>query len=161
MQPADSQLTLLARRVIEPLGYELVGVEYFQKGGGATLRIYIDHEHGITLDDCTAVSHQFSGVLDVEDPISDQYDLEVSSPGLDRPLVFAEHFERFAGSRVRLRLAEKVEGRRKLDGLLLGLEPPGVVKLQAEGRDWEIPLTSLESARLIPDFRASRDSNPR
>lgn len=151
MQPADSQLTLLARRVVEPLGYELVGVEYFQKGGGATLRVYIDHERGITLDDCTAVSHQLSGVLDVEDPISDQYDLEVSSPGLDRPLVFPEHFERFAGSRVRIRLSEKIEGRRKLEGVLLGVVPGGVA-LRADERDWEIPLTSIDSARLIPEF---------
>jgi ribosome maturation factor RimP len=151
MQPADSQLTLLARRVVEPLGYELVGVEYFQKGGGATLRVYIDHERGITLDDCTAVSHQLSGVLDVDDPIPDQYDLEVSSPGLDRPLVFVEHFERFAGCRVRIRLAEKLEGRRKLEGILLGLGP-GAIKLRADERDWDIPLTSIESARLIPEF---------
>jgi len=151
MQAADSQLTLLARRVVEPLGYELVGVEYFRKGGGATLRVYIDHERGITLDDCAAVSHQLSGVLDVEDPIADQYDLEVSSPGLDRPLVFPEHFARFAGSRVRIRLNEKVEGRRKLEGILLGRVPGGIA-LRTEERDWEIPLTSIESARLSPDF---------
>lgn len=151
MQPADSQLTLLVRRVVEPLGYELVGVEYFQKGGGATLRVYIDHERGITLDDCTTVSHQLSGVLDVEDPIPEQYDLEVSSPGLDRPLVFPEHFERFIGRRVRMRLSEKVAGRRKLEGVLRGLHA-GVVTLYAEERDWEIPLTSLDSARLIPEL---------
>ena len=152
MQPADSQLTLLARGVVEPMGFELVGVEYFQRGGaGATLRVYIDHERGITLDDCTAVSHQLSGVLDVEDPLPGQYDLEVSSPGLDRPLVFVEHYQRFAGSRARIRLSEKLEGRRKLEGVLMGFES-GRVKLRAEGRDWEIALASIESARLIPEF---------
>ena len=157
MQPVDSSLTRLARRVVEPMGYELVAVEYFQRGGGATLRVYIDHPDGIDVDDCTEVSHQLSGVLDVEDPLPGHYDLEVSSPGLDRPIVFPEHFRRFAGSRVKIRLAEKVEGRRNLEGVLLGLAedaPEGtVVRLEAEGRTWELPLGALESARLIPDFR--------
>ncbi len=157
MQPVDSTLTLLARRVVEPMGFELVAVEYFQRGGGATLRVYIDHPDGIDLDDCTAVSHQLSGVLDVEDPLQGQYDLEVSSPGLDRPLVFPEHFRRFVGQRVKVRLAEKVEGRRNLEGVLLGLAEDGpgdgTVRLEAEGRTWELPLGAVESARLIPDFR--------
>ena len=153
MQSVDSSLTRLARRVVEPMGYELVGVEYFQRGGGATLRVYIDHPDGIDLDDCTAVSHQLSGVLDVEDPLQGQYDLEVSSPGLDRPLVFPEHFQRFAGQRVKIRLAEKVEGRRNLEGILLGLEEGDVVRVQADGRTWDLPLAALESARLIPEFR--------
>ncbi len=160
MQPVDSTLTQLAHRVVEPMGYELVGVEHFQRGGGAsTLRIYIDHGNGVTLDDCTLVSHQLSGILDVEDPLPGHYDLEVSSPGLDRPLVFAEHFERFAGQRIKVRLAEKVEGRRNLEGVLLGLGPatggPAVVRLEAEGRTWDLPLAALESARLIPDFAAA------
>ncbi len=157
MQPVDSSLTRLARRVVESMGYELVAVEYFQRGGGATLRVYIDHPEGIDLDDCAEVSHQMSGVLDVEDPLPGHYDLEVSSPGLDRPIVFPEHFRRFAGSRVRIRLAEKVEGRRNLEGVLLGLGEEGpdgtAIRLKAEGRIWELPLGALESARLIPDFR--------
>lgn len=152
MQPADSHLTTLALGVVESMGFELVGVEFFQHGGsGATLRVYIDHERGITLDDCAAVSHQLSGVLDVEDPLPDQYDLEISSPGLDRPLVFPEHFRRFSGSRARIRLAGKIEGRRKLEGRLQGCED-GVARLDADGRVWEIPLSSIESARLIPEF---------
>jgi ribosome maturation factor RimP len=152
MQPADSTLTMLARRVIEPMGYSLVGVEFFQRGAAsATLRVYIDRERGITLDDCTAVSHQLSGVLDVEDPLPGHYDLEVSSPGLDRPLVFPEHFSQFAGSHVRVRLAEKIDGRRKLDGVLRGCDA-GVVKLEADGRLWDVPLACIESARLVPEF---------
>ena len=161
MQPVDSTLTQLALRVVESMGYELVAVEFFQHGGGAgTLRVYIDHVQGVTVDDCAAVSHQLSGVLDVEDPLPGHYDLEVSSPGLDRPLVFPEHFTRFAGHRVKVRLAEKMEGRRKLEGVLLGLgaldeaagAPPVIIRLEAEGRVWEIPLAVLESARLVPDF---------
>jgi ribosome maturation factor RimP len=165
MQPVDSNLTRLARRVVEPMGYELVGVEHFQRGGGAsTLRVYIDHARGITLEDCEVVSHQLSGVLDVEDPVPGHYDLEVSSPGLDRPLVFPEHFARFAGQRIKVRLAEKVEGRRTLEGLLLGLdaEAPGgaAVRLEADGRTWALPFAALESARLIPDYTAAAHRPP-
>jgi len=152
MQPADSRLTNLARGAVEPMGYELVGVELFQRGGGAsTLRVYIDHPRGITLDDCESVSHQLSAVLDVEDPIPGHYDLEVSSPGLDRPLVFPEHFQRFLGHRVKVRLAEKIDGRRNLDGVLVGAEVQ-CIRLRVEERDWEVPLVSLESARLVPEF---------
>jgi ribosome maturation factor RimP len=153
MQSADSSLTKLTRAVVEPMGFELVGVELFQRGGGgATLRVYIDHERGITLDDCAAVSHQLSGVLDVEDPLPGHYDLEVSSPGIDRPLVFPEHFERFVGSRVRIRLAEKLDGRRKLEGELRGYAS-GIVTLDADEHLWEIPLDGIESARLVSEFQ--------
>jgi ribosome maturation factor RimP len=134
------------------MGYELVGVEFYQRGtGGAVLRVYIDHEKGITLDDCGAVSHQLSGVLDVEDPIAGHYDLEVSSPGMDRPLFTAEHFERFCGRKVRLRLAAKLDGRRKLEGRICGLKSE-VVSLEVDGETWEIPLSMVESARLVPEF---------
>lgn len=160
MQSADSSLTTLVRGVVEPMGFELVAVEFFPHGAsGATLRIYIDHARGITLDDCSAVSHQLSGVLDVEDPLPGRYDLEVSSPGIDRPLVFPEHFQRFAGSRVRIRLTGKLDGRRKLEGQLRGCDA-GTVTLDADDRLWEIPLADVESARLIGEsalagFRAS------
>lgn len=151
MEPADSRLNALARRVVEPMGYELVGVEYFQRGGGATLRVYIDHADGIGLDDCEAVSDQLGAVLDVEDPLPGHYDLEVSSPGLDRPLVFAEHFSRFVGSRVKVRLNEKLEGRRNLEGVLLGCAD-GTIDLEADERRWTIPMDRIEIARLIPEL---------
>lgn len=152
MEPVDSSLTRLARRVVEPLGYELVGVQHLRKPSGAsTLRVYIDHENGVSLDDCALVSHQLSAVLDVEDPLPGHYDLEVSSPGFDRPLIYPEHFQRFCGHRIRVRLAEKIEGRRKLEGLLLG-EEAGVIRLDVEGREWSLPIGALESARLVPEF---------
>jgi ribosome maturation factor RimP len=139
------------------MGYELVGVEYFQRGrGSAVLRVYIDHqngdrEKGITLDDCSAVSHQLSGALDVEDPVAGHYDLEVSSPGLDRPLFTIEQFERFRGHKARIKLAAKLDGRRKLDGLLAGVRNE-VVLLDVDGETREIPLAMVESARLVPEF---------
>jgi len=134
------------------MGYELVGVEYFHRGkGGAVLCVYIDREQGITLDDCSAVSHQLSGVLDVEDPIAGHYDLEVSSPGLDRPLFTAAHFKRFLGHTVSLRLAVELDGRRKLVGQLAGFEDETVL-LAMDGETREIPLRLVESARLVPEF---------
>ena len=109
------------------------------------------------MDDCTAVSYQLSGVLDVEDPLPGHYDLEVSSPGIDRPLVFPEHFQRFAGHRVRIRLAEKLDGRRRLEGVLRGFDA-GTITLDADGRLWEIPLNDVESARLVYEFQASGET---
>ena len=151
MEPLDSTLSQMTRRVVESMGYELVGVEYLGRGSDrAILRVYIDQEAGITLEDCAEVSHQLSGVLDVEDPIPGRYSLEISSPGLNRPLVYPEHFERFRGHRVKLRLAEKVEGRRNLEGSLLGLAD-GLIQLEVEGRTWEVPLAAVESARLVPE----------
>jgi ribosome maturation factor RimP len=92
-----------------------------------------------------------SAVLDVEDPLQGHYDLEVSSPGLDRPLVFPEHFKRFEGERAKVRLSEKLDGRRSLEGVLMGCED-GIVSLESEGRRWEIPLSRIEIARLVPVF---------
>ncbi|MBK1644747.1 ribosome maturation factor RimP [Thiocapsa imhoffii] len=152
MEPAESRLNRIAHGVVASLGYELVGVEHLQRGGGqVTLRVYIDHERGIGLDDCAAVSEQLSAVLDVEDPLQGQYDLEISSPGLDRPLVFPAHFERFAGSRAKVRLSEKIAGRRTLEGVLIGCDGT-VVNLEVDGHPWAIPLDRIENARLVPVY---------
>jgi ribosome maturation factor RimP len=152
MEPADGRLSQLARKVVEPLGYELVAVEFFQRGAsGATLRVYIDHPKGIGLDDCEVVSEQLGAVLDVEEPLQGRYDLEVSSPGLDRPLVDPAHFKRFSGERAKVRLIEKIDGRRSLEGVIAGCED-GILSLDADGRRWQIPLDGIEIARLVPDL---------
>jgi len=151
MRRAENRLTQLVRSVVEPMGYELVGVEHFQRGHGAVLRVYIDKEHGIALDDCAMVSHQLSGVLDVEDPIAGQYDLEVSSPGLDRPLFGTEHYERFRGRRAKIKLAAKLDGRRNFEGVLSGV-CDGHLLLEIDGANRELPLDMIESARLVPEF---------
>ena len=154
MTHSAHKLVDLARSVVVPMGYELVGVVHLQKGGshgGSILRVYIDAEQGINLDDCAAVSHQLSGVLDVEDPISGSYDLEVSSPGLDRPLFGIDHYERFRGQRAKVRLGTKLEGRRNFEGLLSGVEGDRL-RLEVEGVLWELPVAMIESARLIPEF---------
>ncbi len=152
MRGAPERLTELVRSVVEPMDYELVGVEYLGgREGGSLLRVYIDRAEGITVEDCAAVSHQLSGVLDVEDPVKENYLLEVSSPGLDRPLFSKEHFERYAGSRVRLKLAVKIEGRRRFEGTLLGLEGSDVL-LEVDGEKRSLPLDQVDSARIIPEF---------
>jgi ribosome maturation factor RimP len=137
---------------IESLGYELVGVEYRSGGqGGGLLRVYIDSEQGITVDDCQKVSYQVSGVLDVNDPIPGHYTLEVSSPGMDRLLFRAEDYRRFAGSLVKLRLAYPVEGRRKFTGRLQGLED-GNILLELDGEQLSLPLEQVDQARLVPEY---------
>ena len=152
MRKAPDELTGLIRRSVEAMGYELVGVELFRKGNsGLTLRLYIDHADGINLDDCGAVSHQISGVLDVEDPIAEQYALEVSSPGLDRPLFEVEHFDRFRGSKVRLKLTAPLDGRRKLEGVLAGTEKDTVL-LQDADELRRVPMALIDTARLKPEF---------
>ncbi len=146
------QLTDLVRNVVEPMGYELVGCELVAQGkGGSVFRVYIDHEEGITLDDCSAVSHQLSGVLDVEDPIRGNYNLEISSPGLDRPLFEVEHFDRFAGNRVSVKMQVAVLGRKNFKGLLLSCHGDDI-QVEVDGEVYDLPINQIDQARLIPDF---------
>ncbi len=151
MQSAPDRLKQLIGRVVEPMGYELVGVEYRRGADSGLLRIYIDREGGIQLDDCVAVSRQVSAMLDVEDPLKEAYQLEVSSPGVDRPLFVKEHFERFAGSRVRVKLRMKLNGRRRFEGVLQGVQDENVV-LEMDDEMEYLPLDQIESARLVPEF---------
>ena len=150
MTAAPDRLTALIEPAVEALGYELVGIEFVARGHHGLLRLYIDNEDGITLDDCEKVSHQVSGVLDVEDPIPGQYSLEVSSPGLDRPLFKAAHYERFAGHEVKLQSNAPVDGRRRFKGILQGIRDNEVV-IEVDGKEVRLPLESIEKARLVPD----------
>jgi ribosome maturation factor RimP len=136
---------------VQGLGYELVGVEYHSQGRRSLLRVYIDAPAGVTVDDCERASRQISGALDVDDPIRGQYVLEVSSPGLDRPLFTAEHFRRFTGSRVKLRVSPPLDGKRNFTGVLQGLREDRVVVVQEDG-EVAIPLHNIEQARLVPEF---------
>jgi len=146
------QLNELVKTVVEPMGYELVGCEMVSAGrGSTTFRVYIDHTDGITLDDCSAVSHQLSGVLDVEEPISGNYNLEVSSPGLDRPLFSAEHFDRFTGSEISIRLLAATDGRKKFKGVLLGRQDNHIT-MKVDGQDYDFSLDQIDKANLVPEF---------
>lgn len=133
------------------MGYELVGIEYRRGADSGLLRIYIDREGGIKLEDCVAVSRQVSAMLDVEDPLKEAYQLEVSSPGIDRPLFVREHFERFAGSKARIKLRMKLNGRKRFEGVLQGVQDENVV-LEMDGEMEYLPLDQIDSARLVPEF---------
>lgn len=152
MQKASQQLNDMVRSCTNPLGYELVGVEMMSRNkGGHLLRIYIDKEGGVTAEDCQQVSHQVSGVLDVEDPIQGEYALEVSSPGLDRPLFELKHFSQFVGEVVRVKLHAAISGRRNYKGKIVAIEGDEV-QLEVDGETVVIPFASLDSARLVPVF---------
>ncbi|MCB1761261.1 MAG: ribosome maturation factor RimP [Gammaproteobacteria bacterium] len=152
MTTASDSLTGLFAPTVEAMGYELVGVEYLGKGAaGAVLRIYIDRPEGITLDDCSRVSHQISGILDVEDPIAENYNLEISSPGLDRPLFGARDFERFAGCEAVLKMRVKIDGQRKFKGVLQCVEGREVL-LAVDDKIVRLPLDQVDRARLVPEF---------
>ncbi|HYE35570.1 ribosome maturation factor RimP [Methylocaldum sp.] len=148
MRPQE-RLAGLIEPVVGGLGYELVGIEF--DAHQRVLRVYIDNETGITLDDCSKVSYQLSGVLDVEDPIPGRYQLEISSPGLDRPLSKLEHFARFKGSLARLQLVRPIDGRRKFKARLAGVEGDCVL-IQEGDETLRIPFESIEKARLAPEF---------
>ncbi len=145
-------LTSLFEPVIESMGYELVGVEFVGGGGHGTLRVYIDREDGVSLDDCAAISHQVSGILDVEEPIRQAYDLEISSPGIDRPLFKLEDYERFAGSTAKIKMAVATEGRRNFKGRLQGVAGPGLVKIEVDGEEFSLPFADIARANLVGEI---------
>lgn len=158
-----SGLQALLEPVVTGLGYEFVGLEMTGGTGQEILRIYIDHADGISAEDCEAVSHQVSGVLDVEDVIPGQYVLEISSPGLDRPLFTAAQYRQFVGFEVNLRLKFPVRERRRLRGWLRQVSDAGI-ELEVDGEQWQVPFSSIERTRLVPVYpekQAPRGGNRR
>ncbi|BCD84859.1 ribosome maturation factor RimP [Pseudomonas solani] len=145
------QLQALLAPVVEALGYQCWGVEFLSQGRHSLLRVYIDHENGIQVDDCEKVSRQVSGVLDVEDPIASEYTLEVSSPGMDRPLFTLEQFAAHAGELVKIKLRSPYDGRRNFQGLLRGVEEQDVVVL-VEDHEYLLPIDLIDKANIIPRF---------
>ena len=137
--------------VVESLGYELVLLEFSPSTKSGLLRLYIDAPGGITIDDCERVSREVAAVLDVEDPISSGYRLEVSSPGLDRPLVKPAHFERFVNEQARIQLIAPRDGRRRFVGWIRGFRD-GAVQLETSEGMVAIPLADIDRARLVPEY---------
>jgi len=157
---------------VEALGYELVDLELNFSGRRGVLRLFIDRpgavgqpvskqlatepaegprSGGIRVEDCEAVSRQVSAVLDVEDPLQRDYDLEVSSPGLDRKLVKPAHFDQFAGKAVQGRFRQMLDGRRRFAGTLVGRNGPMVV-IRVENADLTVSMEDLEVIRLVPEY---------
>ncbi|MXS21835.1 ribosome maturation factor RimP [Pseudomonas oryzihabitans] len=145
------QLQALLAPVVEALGYVCWGVEYISQGRHSLLRVYIDHPNGILVEDCEAVSRQVSGVLDVEDPITNEYTLEVSSPGMDRPLFTLEQFAAHTGEQVKVKLRSPFEGRRNFQGLLRGVEDQDVV-VQVDEHEYLLPIEMIDKANVVPRF---------
>jgi ribosome maturation factor RimP len=161
MDKARDIAELLAPTVAS-LGLELLGVDYVPAPGGATLRLYIDvpndalgegEARAIGIDDCEAVSREVSAQLDVEDPISGHYTLEVSSPGVDRPLFEAAHFARFAGEQAKVGLKLPQDGRRRLTGRIVSVEGD-TVTFDLDGQPFAVAIGNIEKARLVPDWAA-------
>jgi ribosome maturation factor RimP len=158
------RLTSVIEPVVNGLGYELVLLEFAPSRRMGTLRLYIDFLPSeaaggdaaaeIQIEDCERVSREVAATLDVEDPIPSAYRLEVSSPGLDRPLVSADHFRRFAGEKVRIDMLVPVGGQKRFRGILRGTDTEGrVVMLETEtAQQVSLPLADIERARVIPDY---------
>lgn len=147
-----SDIWSLIEPVVEGMGYEVVDIEYRPHPTDGLLRIYIDGPNGIVLEDCSAVSLQISSVLDVEDPIPGQFNLEISSPGMDRPLRKVADFERFTGSTVKIKLTvPTLEGQRNFTGKLKGIENEDVI-LEMDGETHYLALDSIDKARIVPQF---------
>lgn len=150
MKPED--IKQLIRPVIESMGYEFVGCEFTSQGRFATLQIYIDKNGGVNADDCERVSHQISALLDVEASISHQYNLEVSSPGLDRPLFSIEDFRKFINHEVNIRLKMPVNNRANFKGVIEAVESHQVI-VKCDGEKFVLPYEQIAKARLVPTFK--------
>lgn len=151
MATINERLVQMLTPAVEALEYELVGIEFVRAGKHSTLRVYIDHDNGISVDDCARVSHQVSAVLDVEDPINTEYNLEVSSPGMDRPLFNAAHYASFQGEQAHVALNVPVEGKRKFTGTIESVVE-NTVTFRLADETLDVDIAMIKKANLVPNF---------
>jgi len=144
------EIQKLLEPTIERLGFELTDLDVRLSGKGGLLRLTIDKPDGIDLDDCEKVSHAASALLDVEDPVAGEYNLEVSSPGLDRKLTKVEHFQRFEGETLKITMRFPIVGRRRFRGKLVSSNDENIV-VEVDGETHSLPLAMIDTARLVPD----------
>ena len=144
-----AELAKLLEPTVERLGYELADLEVRLGNKGGLVRVTIDKPDGIDLEDCEKVSLAVSALLDVEDPVPGNYNLEVSSPGLDRKLTKMEHFQRFAGETVKVQMRFPIEGRRRFRGTLVSTDDENIV-VEVDGESHSLPLATIDTARLVP-----------
>jgi len=137
--------------VVNGMGYDLIEIEHFPNPKHGVLRLYIDKEDGVTVDDCSSVSHQISALIDVEEPVSGHFNLEISSPGLDRPLRRLQDFQRFTGSLVKLKTAMPLEGQRNFKGRLLEADEDKIV-IETDDEEISLPISAVEKARIVPEY---------
>ncbi len=144
--------------IIEPavtsIGYDFVGIEYHRNSVNSLLRVFIDKDGGVNLDDCMAVNSQVSGVLDVSDPIAGKYSLEISSPGLDRPLFSIQDFFKFKGSEVKLRVSQPINKQRNFKGIIDNTDiEKETIELKLENETLiEIKFSQIDVAKLVPKY---------
>lgn len=147
----DKELQELLAPVVTALGYELIGIERLsQAGHNVLLRVYIDSPVGITLSDCERVSYQVSGVLEVNDPIRGHYTLEVSSPGLERPLFTLDHFRNEIGHKVKVHLTRPINARRHFTGILQRIQEHNVI-IVADGIEYCLPYEEIKKAHIVSE----------
>lgn len=151
----DSKLLIRVRELAEPIineqNLELVDIKYVHENKRWILRIIVDKEGGVTLDDCTNVSKEVGYILEIKDAIAHPFNLEVSSPGLERPLKTLHDFRKFLGRKVNIITSEPLEGRKHFRGSLQSVEE-GIVRLDGEGKCWSIPLKAIDRAKSIFEF---------
>jgi len=147
----EQRLTELLAPTVEATGFELLGIEFMSAGRHSTLRLYIDHPDGITVDNCAQVSREVSAILDVEDPIQNEYNLEVSSPGLDRPLFTPAHFAKVVGQKIEVKIAIPQEGRRRFKGQLQAIEDDMLV-IEVDGKQYRLLMDNVDKANVVPVF---------
>jgi len=143
------ELRKLLQPGIERMGYELSDLEVKLGGGNGVVRVFIDHPDGISLNDCEQVSLAVSALLDVEDPLPGHYNLEVSSPGLDRKLTKVEHFQRFTGETVKVQMRFAIAGRKRFRGTLVSSDDENIV-VEVDGKAHSLPMATIDTARLVP-----------
>ena len=154
MRKIDPALHDRLAKLIGSMGLELVGCELLPQGRQMVFRIFIDKENGVTIDDCSLVSYQVSAMLDVEDPIQGRYSLEVSSPGIDRPLFEIGHYQKYIGHQVKIRLYAPINQRRQYKGTLLRVEGDDIYLLVEElGQEVKLPFSAIEKGHLIGNVR--------
>ena len=151
MTKQEQRLTELLAPTVEATGFELLGIEFMSAGRHSTLRLYIDHPEGITVDNCAQVSREVSAILDVEDPIQNEYNLEVSSPGLDRPLFTPAHFAKVVGQKIEVKIAIPQEGRRRFKGQLQAIEDDMLV-IEVDGKQYRLLMDNVDKANVVPVF---------
>ena len=146
------ELITLLQPIVEGLSYQFWGLEYLAQGKYSTLRVYIDAENGVNVEDCATVSRQISAIMDVEDPISGEYNLEVSSPGVDRLLFTLPQFMQYLGEQIQIKLKAPFDGRRNFKGQLKGVEDVDVV-VQVDNEEFLLPIELIERAQIIPTYK--------
>ena len=153
MAKIADKVFLIINPIVIDMGYELLGIEYVASGKHSVLRLYIDSEEGVGVNDCETVSRQVSAIMDVEEPITGQYNLEVSSPGIERPLFVISHYQRFLGHDVCLRTYRPIDGRRNFTGSIGSVgESSNTIELVTELGSVTLEIDLIEKANLVAHF---------